>query len=384
MIPPVIQEDPTEFAPSERVPKEEILRQAQTFAQDPLLCEMLDGIPEVVLVLNKARQIVFTNKCLLDFLGIAERDSICGFRPGEALRCVHAEDSHTGCGTTEFCGTCGAVTAILSSLHGHREIQECRIIQRDTGEPMDLRVCTSPFFHHNDRYTLFTVSDISHEKRRKALERTFFHDVLNTAGALLGYAELLQEIDDPAAGKGYKEDVYRLANTVVDEINSHKILSAAESNDLSANKNLLSSLKMLREGSNLFRKHKVSQKREIKIDPKAEEFEFISDRTLLRRIIANMVKNALEACEEGMTVTIGCRSTVTEAEFWVHNPTFMPYCTQLQLFKRSFSTKGVGRGLGTYSMKLLGEKFLGGSVSFTSSEDEGTTFRIWLPKNGQE
>lgn len=40
----------------------------------------------------------------------------------------------------------------------------------------------------------------------------------------------------------------------------------------------------------------------------------------------------------------------------------------LRIFQRSFSTKGAkGRGLGTYSMKLFGETYLGGQVSFRSS-----------------
>jgi sensor histidine kinase regulating citrate/malate metabolism len=46
------------------------------------------------------------------------------------------------------------------------------------------------------------------------------------------------------------------------------------------------------------------------------------------------------------------------------------------LFRRSFSTKGRGRGIGTYSMKLLGEKYLKGRVWFTSSPNAGTTFFI--------
>jgi signal transduction histidine kinase len=54
---------------------------------------------------------------------------------------------------------------------------------------------------------------------------------------------------------------------------------------------------------------------------------------------------------------------------------------QLQIFQRSFSTKASsGRGIGTHSMKLLGERYLGGRVEFTSRDGEGTTFRITLPK----
>ena len=46
-----------------------------------------------------------------------------------------------------------------------------------------------------------------------------------------------------------------------------------------------------------------------------------------------------------------------------------------------FSTKSsTGRGLGTYSMKLLGERYLGGAVSFSSSAEHGTVFTFELPR----
>jgi sensor histidine kinase regulating citrate/malate metabolism len=43
----------------------------------------------------------------------------------------------------------------------------------------------------------------------------------------------------------------------------------------------------------------------------------------------------------------------------------IPKDVQLQLFQRSFSTKGMGRGWGTYSIRLLTERYLGaGLISF--------------------
>lgn len=57
----------------------------------------------------------------------------------------------------------------------------------------------------------------------------------------------------------------------------------------------------------------------------------------------------------------------------------MPYDVQLQVFQRSFSTKGIGRGLGTYSIRLLSERYLSGRVSFTSTPEAGTTFYAWYP-----
>jgi sensor histidine kinase regulating citrate/malate metabolism len=57
----------------------------------------------------------------------------------------------------------------------------------------------------------------------------------------------------------------------------------------------------------------------------------------------------------------------------------IPSVAQKQIFQRSFSTKGSNRGLGTYSMKLLGENYLKGAVDFESDEEDRTTFYVKLP-----
>ena len=74
-----------------------------------------------------------------------------------------------------------------------------------------------------------------------------------------------------------------------------------------------------------------------------------------------MLKNALEATSPSGTVTLACIETNDAVTFLVSNPEVMPQEVQLQIFQRSFSTKGeAGRGIGTYSMKLFGERYLGG------------------------
>ena len=65
-------------------------------------------------------------------------------------------------------------------------------------------------------------------------------------------------------------------------------------------------------------------------------------------------------------------------EFQVHDPQAMPLEVQRQIFQRSFSTKGAGRGLGTYSIRLLTERYLNGKVS-CSSDSGGTVFRAEYP-----
>jgi len=92
-----------------------------------------------------------------------------------------------------------------------------------------------------------------------------------------------------------------------------------------------------------------------------------------------MATNAAEATPDQGSVSIICQNKPGVVVFSIHNIGAIPDGIQLQIFQRSFSTKGNGRGLGTYSMKLFGENYLQGKVYFTSDEKEGTRFTIELP-----
>ena len=60
----------------------------------------------------------------------------------------------------------------------------------------------------------------------------------------------------------------------------------------------------------------------------------------------------------------------------------MSEVVKLQVFRRSFSTKpGTGRGVGTYSARLLTERYLRGTLRFHSDEGEGTTFTSRYPRH---
>jgi signal transduction histidine kinase len=369
---------PTEFAPAERASREEILAQARKLPQIPLLHSFISSVFDIVLVLNKERQIVLANDKFLKFVGARDSGAALGQRFGEALNCIHANESLGGCGTSEFCRACGGIGAILSSQLGNVSTQEWHLTMKDVVEPLELRVYASPLKENDMQFTIFAVSDVSHEKRRRALERIFFHDVLNTAGGLRGFVELLKHSDSSEAEE-LKAPLLELATQLVEEIKAQRDLVAAENNELSITFMPTKSVSFMQELRETYKNHDVGRSRNIDVDADSVDTEFLTDQTLLRRVVGNMVKNGLEASGEGETVRLACKSSKTGIEFLVHNPRFMPRHIQLQVFQRSFSTKGPNRGLGTYSMKLLGEQYLRGKVTFTTSEEFGTTFKIWLP-----
>ncbi len=367
----------TFFAPAERAPHADTLRLAQRFlGVSPYVRAILDAVPDIIMALTPQRQIVFANHSLLDFACCQEAD-LLGLRPGEALGCAHAFDRPAGCGTTEYCVTCGAAQAILNSACGLPDVQECRITRCENGEALDFRVWSTPLAIDDDRFTLLTLSDISADKRRRTLERIFFHDVLNTVTAMKAASDLLAR-----RGNGDSGDLPQIMRTLVDrlidEIAAQRQLTDAENNELAMNQVTINVPALLADLTRAFTHHHLAEGRTIRVAP-AGAIALISDPVILRRVLVNMLKNALEASQPGETVTLGGQRAGDEIEFWVHNPSAMPRPVQLQVFQRSFSTKGTGRGLGTYSMKLLGERYLGGRVGFTSSPEAGTTFTIRLP-----
>jgi len=370
----------TDFAPAERASAEEIQRQRQLFQDAPLMNRMLDAVPNIVVVLNWERQIVYANQSLSDVLDLknGEMDQVFGSRTGEVFRCIHAFESEGGCGTTVFCSTCGAAKAILASQKKKAAVQECRIIQDRTGDALDLRVWATPLVLEDSQFSVFSVMDISHEKRREFLERIFFHDILNTAGGLRGSAELIREASQEELSE-FQDIILRLSNDLIDEIQAQRQLAAAENEELATHPSAFYTVDILKEISDLYSEHVVAREKQISLEDKAYHGRVTTDQTLLRRVLGNMTKNALEASRPGDTVTLGCEAMDQGVSFWVHNPGFIPKDIQLQIFQRSFSTKGSGRGLGTYSIKLLTERYLKGRVSFETSLDEGTVFRALCP-----
>jgi signal transduction histidine kinase len=341
------------------------------------LSEFINAVPEIYLIIDSERRVVFANKAMYEFFKDRQTLEVIGNRLGHLLNCRHAAESIYGCGTTENCQTCGAFKAIVESLHGKNAVYECRIEQHETGDALDFRVWATTYNYNGNIYSILALSDISDEKRRQALERIFFHDILNTAGGLYGIAQLLNECPDDL--DEFKDIIINLSERLIEEINSQKLLLSAEKNELQISTDEINTKKIVEEIASTYTKNYQVKNKKIDIDSKTIEVSIISDRTLLRRVLLNMLKNAVEATPANGTITIGCTNIDYGVEFWVHNPVFIPREIQLQIFKRSFSTKGTGRGLGTYSMKLLSERYLNGQVSFKSDEELGTVFTARYP-----
>lgn len=374
-----MKNEKTQFAPAERSDERIIEEQKKALLEAAYVRILYEAVTDIVLILNQERQIVFFNSNFVEMLGTKKPEELYGLRPGEALDCVHAKECPGGCGTSESCSTCGAVRAILGCQKERRQFtEECRVTVANTGDALDLLVQATPFILQEQQFIIFTVKDISHEKRRRTLEQIFFHDVLNTASYLQLASELLK------GGLEATADIRRTlvegVNELIDGIQSQKILMAAENHELPLKVAEESARSIVEEAAAHYAKYAAAKEVIVRTELPGDDSAIQTDKNILLRVLGNMIKNAIEASRPRATVTIGFASDHKTVTFTVHNATAIPRTVQLQLFQRSFSTKGNGRGLGTYSMKLLSERYLKGEISFRSNEKEGTVFNACYPR----
>lgn len=369
------------LASAERRPPEESKQDIALISKN-ICSQYFSRFPLPLLVLNETRQIVFANNASLGLFGFSDVSEFLGQRPGEAMGCAYAHLEPGGCGTSKYCTECGVINAVLKCVEQEESIvADSKILLSGDVEcrALDVRIHAAPFDCNRSRFHVVTFLDISDEKRRELMEKVFFHDLLNTAGGMMSLVDMLR------AGEDF--DLPEMLNLLsvslhgmVEEIRTQREIRLAENDDYPLMLITLMSLEIVEGVVREMEMNPLADGRVIEILPTSGNHAVKADYSLLRRVLVNMLKNALEATPVGGVVEIGCRDGGTDVVFEVRNAQAMDEAVQLQVFKRFFSTKGKGRGLGTYSIKLLTENYLGGKVEFLSSVETGTVFRVSLAK----
>ncbi len=115
-------------------------------------------------------------------------------------------------------------------------------------------------------------------------------------------------------------------------------------------------------------------------EPGTDEFMIKGDKFYLQHLFQNLLRNALEASPEKEVIGI---SIETDQIFNVKisNKGVIPKSVRNNFFEKyATSGKDTGTGLGTYISKMIAEVH-GGSLSFLTSEEEGTILTLKLPND---
>ncbi|RPJ73732.1 MAG: sensor histidine kinase, partial [Alphaproteobacteria bacterium] len=339
-----------------------------------LVLQFLSQLPYYVLLLNENHKIVVSNNRFLTDNELEDVSAIFDKGPGDIFQCENAELE--GCGNSKNCSFCG-IFKTISECHRTNAVvaNPCRLMVNRNSfiKAYEFMARCSPVILGKSRYFLLTLTDLSAENRKLNLERIFYHDVLNMVNGLQGLLHIMKmehiQIDTGAYLEMFSNTISRLGETII----SHRDLLYAEKKELAVTLKQVTAkevIDMVKENS-LFYDNKDAKNLQIKMSKK--DIKFHTDPVLLSRVLVNMVKKALEAPNTTPMVTLGCRCTDlnNHIDFYVHNNAYIGEGTAKTIFQPMCSTKGNNRGLGTYSIRLIGENYLNGKVWFESLPETG-------------
>jgi hypothetical protein len=372
----------TYFATAERSSTVALDRQIEVVSGHPVMDGLLQVIGGCIAVLNGYRQIVALNETLIHMMGVEDAGAVMGLRLGEALTCSHASDMPGGCGTGQACTSCGAAIAIVSSLGSERPVERnCSVSATRNGQPVDLffRVNASPLRLDDDVFILLFLQDISRHQQLEALERIFFHDINNTLMGLMSASDLLLSATGEEVNK-MARFVQHFTFRLHQEFSMQRYLIGKDMGKLELQYTHADTQDVLDEVQRMVAYHPAAMEKRIQRSDSRLRAKVYTDIHILQRVLTNMLINALEATETGLSVRLDATLEHHKVIFSVWNPSFIPPEISQRVFQKNFSSKGqMGRGLGTYSMKLFGERILGGQIYFTTTPQEGTCFYFSLP-----
>lgn len=233
------------------------------------------------------------------------------------------------------------------------------------------------------------VADITEQRRqeetlresvrlREEVERMSRHDLKTPLNSIIAVPKLLREARDLSADElqllGIVERAgYRILNLVNLSLDLFRMeqgrytfrAQAVEMGDLVAK--VIDDL----EG------HAATKGVRIVVDRAPEALYARAEELLCYSMLANLLKNAIEASPEGGEVTITLQSG-PGVLVHVHNAGAVPESVRERFFdKYSTAGKPEGLGLGTYSALLMA-RVQEGNITMRTSEEEGTTLTVQL------
>lgn len=239
--------------------------------------------------------------------------------------------------------------------------------------------------------TLLLLRDVSERKRldrlRDDVERIARHDLKTPLNGVMGFAQLLQinpSLD--AEALGHVEDIMRNARLMLHIINGSLALMQMEQGAYVAPRrafNLIESLRLLKgDFASELRARRATLT--LLVDgreaTRLTELTIQGEKPFIESMLANVIRNAIEASPAGGEVTVRVRvaeSLIIE----VHNRGVVPGDVVKRFFEKYVTSgKPGGVGLGTYSARLIARAH-GGDATVTSSAEEGVVVRITLPRS---
>ncbi len=221
---------------------------------------------------------------------------------------------------------------------------------------------------------------VENAKLKEDIEKITRHDLKTPLNGIMNFPHLVltqaTELSEPH--KGYLKKTISSGRKMLSMINMSLDMYKMEQGTYQFQPTTVNILKIIREILEENQTTIDSYELEIKIEidgktvGDADEFSIQGEELLCYSMLANTIKNAIEASDDEETITFDLNQSNGKS-IRIHNEAVVPEDIRSTFFdKYVTSGKSSGTGLGTYSTRLIAET-LGGQVKLETSEDSGTS-----------
>jgi len=217
------------------------------------------------------------------------------------------------------------------------------------------------------------------EQAWREMAKQVAHEIKNPLTPMRLTVQSFQRKFDPVDPKVHQK-VDEYSKTLIQQIDTMSSIASAFSNfaKMPAQKNeTLNVVEVINLALDIFTENDITFNSS---DPKIIA---TFDRTQLIRVVTNLVKNAIQAIPEGRLpkIDVNVYAEDNNIVFTVaDNGNGINEENKPKVFEPKFTTKTSGMGLGLPMMKNIVETY-GGSITFTSQENEGTIFKVTFPRD---
>lgn len=223
------------------------------------------------------------------------------------------------------------------------------------------------------------------EKARDDLIHMLVHDLRAPLQGILGFLSLLKQ-DAPKLAPRHLEFIQHCLNgseRLLGMINDLLDLNRLEAGKMPIHPHPVSPLDLLQQALNSLQGRTLNHT--LRIDTSGAPMEIVVDPDLIRRVLENLVGNAVKFSPRESTIGITIRSTPSETQFEVSDEGIgIPAEFQASIFDKFAQLQhpiegySGSTGLGLAICRLIVEAH-GGRIGVQSTPDHGSTFHFTIP-----
>lgn len=350
------------------------------------LNKILYSIGDGVFVVDKQLRIIIYNQAAAKMTGYSVSEAI-GKNYQEVLNFVH---NKTGEVSRDFVDDALKTGKI-------QEMSKDTVLINRAGDKIAVADSAAPLASRDGKVIgcVVVFRDVTKEREIDQAKTEFVslasHQLRTPLSAINWYAEMLIAGDAGKLNKEQKEyldEIYKGNQRMVDLVNALLDVSRIELGTFAVEPikvNLKETADIIiNELQNKIKKKKI--KLSTKINSKVKEY--IGDPKLLNIIFQNLLSNSVKYTPDGGKVDLEIKKGVEDLIIIVSDSGMgIPEEQQDKVFSKLFRADNVretdteGTGLGLYIVKSIVDQS-GGSISFVSARNKGTTFTVRLPLAG--